>query len=336
MNITVDLGSNSYDIVLDGGTLERVGTECNLNRKVLIVTDSEVPLEYAALVGRQCKEPYLEVIESGEASKSLDSFVQLQRALLKYGFNRKDCVVAVGGGVVGDLCGFVASTYMRGIDFYNIPTTVLSQVDSSIGGKTAIDFEGVKNIVGTFYQPKKVIIDFDVLDSLPPRQIVNGLTEAIKMAATFNADLFEEIERMDTFPQIFSIIAKAILIKKDVVEKDEKESGLRKVLNFGHTLGHGIEAEKEGELLHGECVALGMTAMCEGQVRDRIIKVLKKFNLPTSYEFDFEKALEAVTHDKKGNGATTSAIVCDEIGTYRIVEMDKEELGRRLRTILPQ
>ncbi|MCQ2523398.1 MAG: 3-dehydroquinate synthase [Lachnospiraceae bacterium] len=334
MNITVNLGINSYDIVLDGGTLERIGKECNLNRKVLIVTDSGVPAEYAAMVGRQCKEPYFEVVESGEASKSLENFAKLHRALLNNGFNRKDCIVAVGGGVVGDLCGFVASTYMRGIDFYNVPTTVLSQVDSSIGGKTAIDFEGVKNVVGTFYQPKKVIIDFDVLDSLEPRQVVNGLSEAIKMAFTFDKALFEEIENMNTFPEIFSIIAKSILIKKDVVEKDEKESGLRKVLNFGHTLGHGIEAQKEGELLHGECVALGMTAMCEGQVRERLLKVLKKFSLPTSCDFDYEKALEFITHDKKANGSTISAIVVNEIGTFEIVDMTREELGRRLKTIL--
>lgn len=333
MNIRVDLGVNSYDIVLDGGTLDRVREECNLNRKVMIVTDSGVPIEYAEKVSRQCKEAYIEVIASGEASKSLESFARIHKAMLEKGFNRKDCMVAIGGGVVGDLTGFVASTYMRGIDFYNMPTTVLSQVDSSIGGKTAIDFAGVKNIVGTFYQPKKVIIDFDVLDTLPPRQVVNGLTEAIKMAATFNKELFEEIENMSTFPEIFSIISKAILIKKDVVEKDEKESGLRKVLNFGHTLGHGIEAEKEGELLHGECVSIGMCAMTQGETRERIIKVLKKFSLPTSCNFDFDKALDAVTHDKKGNGSTISAIIVEEIGSYKIVEMTKDELSERLKTV---
>ena len=191
MNIHMDLNENSYDIVVERGILKSADKYLNLNRRVLVVTDSGVPEEYAQTLAGQCKEPVICTVDMGEGSKSLDGFGLLLHKMLDNGFSRKDCVVAVGGGVVGDLSGFAASAYMRGIDFYNIPTTLLSQIDSSIGGKTAINFGGVKNIVGAFYQPKKVLIDSDLLKTLPERQISNGLAEAVKMALTSDAELFD-------------------------------------------------------------------------------------------------------------------------------------------------
>ena len=167
MNIHLDLKENSYDIIVERGILEKAGEQLNLNRRVLIVTDSGVPDIYAKTLAKQCGTPVICTVESGEASKSIDTFAKLLQTMLINGFSRKDCVVAVGGGVVGDLSGFVASAYMRGVDFYNIPTTLLSQIDSSIGGKTAINFGGIKNIVGAFYQPKKVLIDPELLKTLP-------------------------------------------------------------------------------------------------------------------------------------------------------------------------
>ena len=163
----------------------------NLNRKVLVVTDSGVPEEYSSIIVDAAKEPVLVTLPEGEGSKTLDSFGMLCRRMLDEGFTRRDCVVAVGGGVCGDMAGFAAASYMRGIDFYNVPTTVLSQVDSSIGGKTAIDFGGYKNIVGAFYPPRAVLIDPDTLKTLPARQISNGLSEAVKMALTSDEELFQ-------------------------------------------------------------------------------------------------------------------------------------------------
>ena len=197
MTIHMNLGEDSYDILVERGLLEKAGQHLNLNRRVLVVTDSGVPADYAETLAGHCKEAVICTVETGEASKSLEVFGKLLQTMLDHGFSRKECVAAVGGGVVGDLSGFAASAYMRGIDFYNIPTTLLSQIDSSIGGKTAINFGGVKNIVGAFYQPKKVLIDPELLKTLPPRQISNGLAEAVKMALTSDKELFELFETKD-------------------------------------------------------------------------------------------------------------------------------------------
>ena len=287
MNIHMNLKENSYDIVVERGILEKAGEHLNPDRRVLIVTDSGVPEIYAQTLAKQCKSPVICTVESGEASKSIETFSFLLQTMLENGFSRKDCVAAVGGGVVGDVSGFAASAYMRGIDFYNIPTTLLSQIDSSIGGKTAINFSGIKNIVGAFYQPKKVLIDPDLLKTLPDRQISNGLAEAIKMSLTSDKELFEIFENKDIKENIDEIIIRSLNIKKSVVEQDEKESGLRKILNFGHTIGHGIESSGNmKELYHGECVALGLIPMCGESVKPRVINVLKKCNLYNITDFD--------------------------------------------------
>ena len=319
MTIHMNLGEDSYDIVVERGILSNANKYLNLNRRVLVVTDSGVPEEYAKALASQCKEGIIYTVPMGEASKSLDVFGKVLGTMLDNGFSRKDCVVAVGGGVVGDLSGFAASAYMRGIDFYNIPTTLLSQIDSSIGGKTAINFGGVKNIVGAFYQPKKVLIDPDLLATLPERQISNGLAEAIKMALTSDKELFDIFENKDIEENIDEIIIRSLNIKKNVVEQDEKESGLRKILNFGHTIGHGIESSEEmSELYHGECVALGMIPMCGVTIRPRVIEVLKKCGLYRTLKYDWNKITEAAFHDKKADGDTVTITTVNEIGSFEM------------------
>ena len=328
MIINMNLGKNSYDIVVERGSLNRVGELLRLDRKVLVVTDSGVPAEYAKTVASKCAEPVVVTIPQGEESKCFDIYRELLKELLENSFTRSDCVVAVGGGVVGDLSGFVAASYMRGIDFYNIPTTVLSQIDSSIGGKVAIDFEGIKNIVGAFYQPKKVVIDPDVLSTLPQRQISNGLAEAIKMSLTSDSELFEIFESKNIMENIDTIIVKSLNIKKNVVEQDEKETGLRKILNFGHTIGHGIESEEQLHgLYHGECVALGMIPMCSADVRSRLIPVLKKAGLPTEASYDKEKVCAAMLHDKKFSGKNVTVIRVETPGEFVMDEITGEELA---------
>lgn len=322
--IAVKTSQGGYDIIFGRGTHLTASKYLSLDRRVLVVTDDGVPAQYASVVAKQCKNGYVLTLKQGEATKNLDSFKQILSKLCELGFTRTDCVVAVGGGVVGDLAGFASACYMRGIDFYNIPTTVLSQIDSSIGGKTAIDFEGYKNIVGAFYQPKRVIIDPDLLLTLDGRQISNGLAEAVKMAATNDEQLFCDIESKKL--SIDDIICRAILIKKAVVEADEKETGLRRVLNFGHTLAHAVESAAAGELLHGECVAIGMVAICKGEVKSRIESVLSKLGLPTKHNFELSQLVDMLKHDKKASGDKITVVTVKKIGQFEFEKVDFDTL----------
>lgn len=333
MFVKVNLGEKSYDVAIEKGIFNRAEKELNLSRKVLIVSDDGVPSEYARKLSEKCKISVVYVMQSGENHKTLETMQELFQAMLDNDFNRKDCVVALGGGVVGDLAGFTAATYMRGIDFYNIPTTVLSCVDSSVGGKTAVNFGGVKNIIGSFWQPKKVLIDEELLKTLPPRQISNGLSEAVKMSLTFDKNLFQLFQNENPLENLEKIIERSVELKKDVVEKDEKESGLRKVLNFGHTIGHGIEICSEGKLYHGECVALGMICMSSENVRNLLVPVLKKLNLPTSCKIDPERVLECVKHDKKSSEGKITCILVNEIGSFEMKDLSILELSERMKLI---
>ena len=265
----------------------------------------------------------------GEASKNIKTYSAILEKLVENDFTRTDCVIAVGGGVVGDMAGFAAATFMRGIDFYNIPTTVLSQVDSSIGGKTAIDFCGIKNIVGAFYPPKAVVIDPETLKTLPTRQISNGLAEALKMSLTSDVELFDIFESGDPIADIDTVIEKSLYIKRDVVEQDEKETGLRKILNFGHTLAHAYESiSRMQDHYHGECVALGMIPMCSKQVRVKLIPILEKLNLPTKFSADAEEVLSFCRHDKKMSGNSITVVFVDAVGKYELKKLDFQEFEK--------
>ncbi len=337
MLIPVKTSQGIYDIVLQRGALQTVGTLLDLDRRVLVVTDDGVPPQYAACVRDAAKQATVVTIPQGESSKQLSTYERLLRALLENGFTRTDCVVAVGGGVVGDLSGFVAATFMRGIDFYNIPTTVLSQVDSSIGGKTAIDFDGIKNIVGAFYPPKRVIIDPETLSTLPPRQLANGLAESVKMALTSDKELFSIFETEDLQdPSVLdTVIERSLLIKRYVVETDEHESGLRRILNFGHTLAHAIESANGMQTYyHGECVALGMLPMCADAVRVRASAVLKKLGLPTAFCEDADTLVEACRHDKKAAGDTITVITVPEIGSFEMKTLPFTAFEQQIRQVL--
>ncbi len=331
MVLRMNLPGREYEITVERGALGRADEYFDLKRRVLIVTDSGVPEEYANTVAALSKEPTTVTISEGEESKCTDVLESLLCAMVKNSFTRSDCVVAVGGGVCGDLAGFAAAIYMRGIDFYNIPTTVLSQVDSSIGGKVAIDFLGVKNIVGAFHQPKGVIVDPETLNTLPRRQVANGLAEALKMSMTSDRALFKIFEDGMAEERIDEVIIRSLMIKKAVVEKDEKESGLRKILNFGHTLGHGIEAVSLGRLYHGECVALGMIPMCAPAAREKLLLALRCLGLPTEADFDVEEALSIASHDKKRSGDDISVVYVEEIGSCEIRRMPLETFKNTIR-----
>ncbi len=332
MILNVTMKDTSYDVIIERHSLDKIGEYLNLNRKVLILTDSGVPTEYSKKVKEASLGGYIYTIPKGEASKSFENFGRILDYLIEKEFSRTDCIVAVGGGVVGDLAGFVASCYMRGIDFYNISTTLLSQVDSSIGGKTAIDKLGIKNVVGAFYPPKRVVIDSEVLKTLDSRQVHSGLVEALKMGATSDSKLFELIENStDLFSDIDEIIIKSLMVKKAVVEEDPKEQGIRKILNFGHTIGHAVEASGAfNELLHGECVGIGMLYLSGDKVRERIEKVLGKYQLPTKVDLTSEELFKYINLDKKRSGNYLSIIYVEEIGTWEIKKILLEEIKQYL------
>ena len=324
MIIPVSLEKESYYIILRRGAISKIHELLQLDRKVLVVTDDGVPAEYAQAVADASRYAVIKTIPQGETSKNLANFEMLLRTMAENGFTRTDCVVAVGGGVVGDLAGFAASAFMRGIDFYNIPTTLLSQVDSSIGGKVAVDLDGYKNIVGAFYQPKKVIIDPDLLSTLDVRQLRCGLAEALKMATTSDPELFSLFESGEYKNDIDRVIGASLLIKRQIVEADPKESGLRRILNFGHTAGHAIESTSD--LLHGECVALGMLYMCSDKVRARLIPILKDIGLPTETEINADELYSFILRDKKADGDKISITFVEEIGKAEQRKIPLEEI----------
>lgn len=333
MKLHVDLKENGYDIIMERGILYQLNDYANLDRKVMIITDTGVPQSYAKTVQEQCKEGYIHVIEQGEDSKDLSIFKEISEDLLNHKFSRKDCVIALGGGVVGDLAGYVAASYMRGIDFIQIPTTTLSQIDSSIGGKVAINLDEVKNIVGAFYQPKLVCIDPDTLKTLPRRHYINGLIEAIKAGLIYDASLFELFENGDIDKDLDMIIYKALLVKKDVVEKDEKEQNLRKILNFGHTIGHAIESYYHlSEYLHGECVAMGMLYFIDDEaLKQRVLSLYKKLGIQGEVSYDTDEVYQLLCSDKKADASSVTIVRVKELGHAELVETPLEDVRKILK-----
>ncbi len=334
MKITVSEKKTEYEVVIGKGFLSSFGERFSVSGKTLIVSDDGVPQKYAEEVAKGLKSVYKFVITQGEGSKNLKNFSDVLAFMLENGFERTDNVVAVGGGVVGDLAGFVAASYMRGVNFYNVPTTFLSEVDSSIGGKTAIDFCGVKNSVGAFYPPKGVLIDTDTLKTLGKRQLSSGIAESVKMAATFDKELFSLLENTDDFERdAEEIIRKSLEIKKRVVENDFKETGLRRALNFGHTVGHAIESACFPRLLHGECVALGMLVFSSEEVRERLLKVYKKYSLPTFADFSADGLLPFIEKDKKAAGDKINVVYCEEIGSFGFGKSTPREITDTVKEV---
>ena len=325
---------NSYDITID--TIENV----HFDKKVAIVTNPKVAgLHLAYLLSRiSAKELYIITVPDGEEYKNQASVDLILESLFNHRFNRKSMLIAFGGGVIGDMTGYVSSIYQRGIDFVQIPTTLLSQVDASVGGKTGINNAYGKNLIGAFHQPKAVYIDPHFLSTLPKREFGAGVAEIVKMAVTFNKDFFEFLESADLHDEALlqEAIKQAVETKADVVAKDEKEHGLRAALNYGHTFGHVIENETNYKTyLHGEAVAIGMvmaneTAVAMGlmtqEEAQRVKKVLQKYDLPTSYKIkDIDAFYETFFLDKKSSDASVTFIIPVGIGGVKITdEIDKE------------
>ena len=338
--VNVSLGPRSYPIRIGSGLLARLGDECarlKLGKRCAVISDTNVARHYASAAIKALRqrgfEPIAITVPAGETAKSLETVAACYQQLAARRLERKSFVVALGGGVVGDLAGFVAATYLRGISFVQAPTTLLAQVDSSVGGKVGVNLPAGKNLVGAFYQPRLVLCDLDAFRTLPEREYRSGLAEVIKYGIIYDARLFGRLE--NSLPDLLQrdpvrlagVIARCCEIKAEIVSQDETESGLRALLNFGHTIGHGLEAISHyGRYLHGEAISIGQVAAAilshqlaglpAGDL-ERISQLLQKAGLPTTLKLSKSQILRlrrAMQLDKKVSGGEIKFVLARRIG----------------------
>ena len=327
--------SGSYCVKIGHGLLDTLGTELAALAKgnVLVVTDTNVAPHYLERTENTLKNAGFsvisEIIPEGEPSKNLVNYEKLLRRMAAAHLTRADTVVALGGGVTGDLAGFAAASYLRGIRLVQVPTTLLAMVDSSVGGKTAVDLPEGKNLVGAFHQPALVLCDLDTLDTLPQAVFRGGCAEVIKTAILFDRPLFEDLKRDGLNFNRESVIARCVEHKRDIVAEDEFETGSRKLLNLGHTLGHAVEKCSGYAVAHGAAVAIGTAAMARAFCREdgeEIHAVLQKFGLPLTTEFTPEELAEAALADKKRQGDTVTLVVPTAVGKCELCRLPVSEL----------
>lgn len=327
--ITVTItASQTYDVLIGSGLLSQLGAAAakfGNAKKVCIVSDSNVWPLYGETAKRSLEEAGFQIISfvfpAGEASKNGITYLELLNYLAENQLTRTDLIVALGGGVVGDLAGFAAASYLRGIRFIQVPTTLLAAVDSSVGGKTAIDLPAGKNLAGAFWQPSIVLCDTDTLSTLPSDIFRDGCAEVIKYAILYDSSLFALLEQQGLSFDRETVIGRCIELKRNVVMEDEYDTGARMKLNLGHTIGHGIEAKSNFTISHGCAVAVGIAIVCRAshcQDTERIIALLKKFGLPTKTIYTAEELFSYTLSDKKRSGSSVSMILSDSIGNCRI------------------
>lgn len=339
-SVIVPLGTRAYSILVGPGLLPRLGTECQslgLGQRCAIVSDSNVAPRFAKKVATSLRrsgfDPVLVQVPAGETSKSLPVVARCHDQLAAHRLERKSFIVALGGGVVGDLAGFVAATYLRGIAFVQVPTTLLAQVDSSVGGKVGVNLKAGKNLVGAFHQPRLVLCDLDTLKTLPAREYRSGLAEVIKYGIIYDAKFFARLER--DMPRLLrlerktltEVIGRCCEIKAEVVGQDETESGLRTILNFGHTIGHGLEAiSAYNKFLHGEAISIGQIAAARlsaelsdlpGGDVERIRRLFAAARLPVSIALPASRRrrlFAAMKLDKKVSAGEIKFVLAERIG----------------------
>lgn len=356
--LKVELGERSYPIYVRRGIISGIGEifrDLGCSQKCLMITDKTV----GGLYGRMVQSSLAEcgfliqtvIVADGEGSKSLSVAENIYGEALNCGLDRDSFVAALGGGVVGDLAGFIASTYMRGIPYVQVPTSLLAQVDSSVGGKVAVNYQQVKNLIGAFYQPAAVLIDPLTLDSLPAREFKSGMAEVIKYGVIWDAGLFAVLEKkvhdvLNLDPDIIEdMVLRSCEIKAEVVSADEREKGLRSILNYGHSFGHAVEVLGDLNILkHGESVAVGMcmaarTAHLLGilskEDQDRIVSIIGDYGLPTRppFEINPNSLQEIMLKDKKNRGKKTALVLPERIGKVNLHFFNQEELGPLLRAV---
>lgn len=341
--ISIDVkASGTYSVHIGSGLLQELGQRirpiCKAQKAAIVSDDRVFPL-HGKTAAKSLEKAGFQVITfifpAGEESKNGDTYLRLLNFLAENQMTRSDCLVALGGGVVGDLTGFTAATYLRGIDYIQVPTTLLAAVDSSVGGKTAIDLPVGKNLVGAFYQPKMVLCDTDTLNTLPEEIFKDGCAEVIKYGVLYDPGLFAHLTERGTGFQREQVIARCVELKRDVVMEDEFDTGARMKLNLGHTLGHGIEASSHFSISHGKAVAAGMcivskasaaTGFCSEAVRDQIVSTVERFGLPSETQYSHEALFTGALSDKKRSGDRVNLIVPYNIGDCRIVPMELTQL----------
>ena len=333
--------NNPYDVVIGRGILPSLGNrlvKIGAYEKAVVVTDSIVAALYLeGVLSSLSKAGVLAqpiIIEGGERNKNLECYAAVLEAMVKYQLNRGGLVVSLGGGVVSDIAGFAAATYMRGVDCSHVPTTLLAVIDATIGGKTGVDFKGGKNLVGAFHQPRLVLADIDCLKTLPQKEFMNGVGEGIKSAVLAGGELAELLELGLKESNLERFCTLCVAFKRDVIELDEREGGLRRLLNLGHTFGHAIERLSGYTIAHGECVAKGLNiaaraAMRSGRLRmsdfERLQKMFAIYGIDARCPFDKEELLSLVKFDKKSEGSETVNFVA--INGFADCTVEKLTLG---------
>jgi len=356
VRVPISVQPRPYEAVIERGLLSRAGESLRQlfpdRKRCFIITVPAVRKRWAkkllASLSETGWDPKVLEMGDGERYKTLSTVEQLAEKLSAAGADRQAVVLAFGGGVVGDVAGLLASLYMRGVEVVQVPTTVLAQVDASIGGKTGVDLKAGKNLVGTFHQPRAVLIDPDVLSTLSDREFRSGLYEIVKAGVIGRPQLFERFERerhaiLQREPDVVEcLIAESVKLKAEVVSADEKEAGLRQVLNFGHTIGHAIERVADFEVRHGDCVSLGMVAACHVSMkhaglsaveRDQVVELLQKFDLPTQLprQIPRRQILETIRRDKKFERGEIRFVVASRLGRARVSrEVTMEDLGEAI------
>ncbi len=308
-----------YTVYIQNGLLDELDQFIDKNPETIILTDGGIPEEYIVKVEALFEDPLTLLLPQGEDTKSIDIYKHVLEEIASRDYSRNSQIIALGGGVVGDLAGFVAATYLRGVTFIQIPTTFLSQVDSSVGSKVAINHFR-KNNIGTFYDPKMVLIDPVTLKTLSKREFNNGMAEVIKYGYIMDPSLLDMLSG-----DIVDVITRCVELKRDIVKEDKLDQGKRHILNFGHTIGHGIEIDSQFSVLHGEAISIGMMYMIHPSLKEGLVELLNTYSLPTLYEGNMESVLDIVKSDKKIKGDSISLVTVEEIGKAKIKEVKLED-----------
>ncbi len=334
--------SVSYDVIIGNDLLDRCGAlvaEVLPRCKLCIVTDDNVAPLYLDRVSRALMSAGYEIVSyvfpHGEGSKNMNTVSEILEFAANNRLTRTDAFVALGGGVVGDMCGFAAAIYLRGTKFIQIPTTLLAAVDSSVGGKTGVDLRAGKNLAGAFHQPSLVICDYSTLDTLPSEIFADGCAEVVKYGVINDGELFRDLEQKPLTEQLENVIARCVKNKSDIVNEDEFDNGVRQLLNLGHTIGHAVEVCSDLAISHGSAVSIGMVivtksavvqGLCKPRELERIVSLLKSLRLPTECPFDAERLFAVATADKKRKGDHINLVVPHAIGDTRLQKTPMSEL----------
>ena len=340
--IKVNLSQN-YNVIIAPKALEQLGEHTNKLLPeagvIAVITDDNVGELYLEAVEKSLAAVGFEVIaysiKSGEASKCASVYIDILNWLASKSVTKTDVILALGGGVVGDLAGFVAATYLRGVPFIQAPTSLLAMVDSSVGGKVAIDLDVGKNLVGAFYQPTLVICDTDTLNTLPKLYYNDGMAEVIKYGMLGDSEFLDKIIQLHDDKDYETLITACVKMKRDIVQNDEFDKGERRLLNFGHTIGHAIESLSEYKISHGAAVSIGMVMMCRAAIKkgfcpseclDVLLKLLSYFALPTTTDYSAEAIYKAALKDKKRSGEFITIIIPTDIGKCELKKVSTESL----------